>query len=487
MSGCGSGFGVSAATNPAYAIPSPPSPGPGCTAVNTNNTSCSAVSAAVMVPLVAVSVGGVTSSANQAASAKCNPDYTVTQVNDNKLRNETTIDQGVTMMTKSTLQSISSATNQMIVNSVTNTSSSAKQEANVSQNLAIRLENCGGNAVIRNVSQTANINMEQISSMTLTAIDNVRTDLASSVLNQFNSNISDASKQTLSADMTSAVAAQNMSSYKADVKSTIAQEKKTQLAAADPIAPPSENLAANTNITQKNKTGVENVLKISAPFLSSITAEKVLQSSINNAVTQNFTKNTVNVLAQTLSLNQTLSIEAVNIGGDCTIENISQVANVAMRQTMTSKMDIGTAIVNSVQNSMGSKTDDSFVKDNLQDTKIITKNDLRSGNTSVSDMKSDQTVTQKMEQYMDGIGSSGSSGSSCICCIICIICILSSGLGGLSMSSETTVNSSSESESESDAPLYDKNLNNSSDSNKSSEDSSSSDNNDSKGGFFSFF
>jgi len=483
-SGCGSGFGVSGASNPDYALPPPASPGPGCTAVNTNNTSCSAVSAAVMVPLVAVSVGGVTSSANQAASAKCNPDYTVTQINDNKLRNETTIDQGVTMMTKSTLTSISSATNQMIVNSITNTSSSATQSANISQNLAIRLENCGGNAVIRNVSQTANINMEQISSMTLTAIDNVRTDLATSVLNQFNSNISDASKQTLSADMTSAVAAQNMSSYKADVKSTVAQEKKTQLPSADPIAPPSENLAANTNITQKNKTDVENVLKISAPFSSSITAEKVLQSSINNAVTQNFTKNTVNVLAQTLSLNQTLSIEAVNIGGDCTVENISQVANVAMRQTMTSKMDIGTAIVNSVQNSLGMKTDDSFIKDNLQDTKTITKNDLRSGNTSVSDMKSDQTVTQKMEQYMDGLGSSGSSGSSCICCIICIVCILSSGLGGLSMSSETTVNSSSESsESESDAPLYNKN----SDSNKSSEDSSSSDNNDSKGGFFSFF
>jgi len=451
MSGCGSAGGVSVATNPAYSLPSPPSPGPGCTAVNTNNTSCSAASAVVVAPFVGVSAGGVTSSANQAASAKCNPDYTVTQVNDNTLRNETTIDQGVTMMTKSTLQSISSATNQMIVNSITNTSSSATQSATITQSLAISLENCGGNAVIRDVSQTANINMEQISSMTLTAIDNVRTDLASSVLNQFNSNISDASKQTLSADMTSAVAAQNMSSYKADVQSTVSQEKKTQLPAADPIAPPSENLAANTNITQKNKTDVANVLKISAPFSSSITAEKVLQSSINNAVTQNFTKNTVNVLAQTLSLNQTLSIEAVNIGGDCTVENISQLANVAMRQTMTSKMDIGTAIVNSVQNSMGIKTDDSFVKDNLQDTKAITKNDLRSGNASISDMKSDQTVTQKMEQYMDGLGSSGSSASSCICCIICLVCILSCGLGGLSMSSETNITESSDSDSDSDS------------------------------------
>ena len=478
--GCGSGFGISGASFPEYKLQTPPSPGPGCTAQNINNTSCTAGSAAVMIGPIAGTAGAVTSSADQEARVKCNPSYEVTQLNDNKLRNETTIDQGVTIMTNNTLKSISSATNQMIVNSITNTSSSATQSGTVSQTLSIRLENCGGDATIRDVSQVANINMEQISSMSLSAIDNVRTDLASSILDQFNSNISNASKQTLSADMTSAVAAQNMSSYKADVQSAIREEKKEVLPSATDVPPPPENLAANVNLNLANKSDITNALNISAPFSSSITAEKVLQSSINNSVTQNFTKNTVNVLVQTLSLSQSLSIEAVNIGGDCTVERISQVANIAMRQTMSSKMDIGTAIVNSIQNSMGIKTDDSFVTENLQKTSATTKNDLRLGNTAVSDMKSEQTFTRIYEQHMGGLGSSGSSGSSCICCIICIICILSCGLGGLSMSSETNI---IESSSDSDTSSSDKNSNKS-----SSENSSSSDKNNSKeGGFFSFF
>jgi len=447
MSGCGSVAGASIATNPAYALPSPPTPGPGCTATNTNNTSCSAASALVVAPFVGVSAGGVTSSANQSADVGCAPDYTVTQTNNNKILNSTTVDQSVMMMTKNSLTSISNATNQMIVNSITNTTSSASQSATVKQALSIKVDGCAGDLVISDINQTANIQMDQVSSMTLTAIDNVRTDLATSILDQFNSNVSNANKQTLNADMTSAVAAQNMSSYKADATSAITQTKKTDLPSADPAPLQPRNISANVHLTQTNNTDVTNAIKVTAPYTSSIDFSKTLQSSINNSVTQNFTKDTVNILSQTLSLSQSLNIDVANIGGDCTIKNINQTANIAMRQTMSSKMDIGTAITNSIQNSMGIKTDDSFASDNAQKTAATTVNDLRSGNTAVSDMKSSTSYVQSIEQHMDGLGSSGSSSSSCICCIICIICILSSGLGGISLPSGSD---SSESESETD-------------------------------------
>ena len=429
--GCGSAAGVSIAVTPAYALPSPPSPGPGCTATNTNNTACSAASAAVITPFGGGSGGGVSSSSNQQAQAVCAPNFDSTQINSNYTINSTTIDQGVILMTKNSLKSIAEATNQMIVNSITNTTSSSSQNVTIIQSMKINV-NCKGDGALSGVSQEANAQGFQISTMTMTQIDQVRSDLATSVLGQFKANIDDQNKQTIDADLKSAMAAQNDSALTTDTKSKIEQTKTTQVPSADPAPLMSQNLNANTTLNQSNIQSAENAVNIAMPYTSSVEFDKTLQTAINNSVTQNFTKDTMNILVQTVYVSQDMDIN-FNGGGDCVLSDFNQKANILLRQMMSSKMDIGTAIVNSIQNQLGIGTDDSVANKNVQDATATTANDLRSGNASKSDMKSAQEYIQKITQYMDLTGSSGSSLSSCICCICCIISILSCGLGDMEL------------------------------------------------------
>jgi hypothetical protein len=253
------------------------------------------------------------------------------------------------------------------------------------------------------------------------------------------------------------------------------------MATPAPLHP--ENLSANTTLNQTNAQSLNTAVNISAPYTSSVDFEKTLQSVINNSVTQNFTKDTMNILVQTLNLDQDLKINVSDIGGDCVIRNISQTANIMLRQTMSAKMDIGTSIINSITDILGISTDDAVANANVQKTALTKLNDLRSGNTSSSLQTSDQSYTRLIEQYMDTSGSSGSSASSCICCIICIVCILSSGLGGMSMPQNSNSESDS-SESPDDSP--DKSSDSSS-ARKSTDSSSAQKSEGARGGFFSFF
>jgi hypothetical protein len=77
-----------------------------------------------------------------------------------------------------------------------------------------------------------------------------------------------------------------------------------------------------------------------------------------------------------------MAINIANIGGNCTLENISQNFNVTLRQTLTSKINIGTAIVNGITSALGTKTDDQVSNENVQKATSATKNDLRSDQSS---------------------------------------------------------------------------------------------------------
>jgi hypothetical protein len=422
MSGCGGLGPVNIATTPGYALTQPPAPGPGCTATSTFSSACASKTGFLS--------GSADSSSNQKAQTQCAPDYNSKQVNSNEVYNSTVIDQGVTLMTKNALTSIAEKTNQMIVNCITNTTSSATQRIDVAQNLTIKLKGCI-DVNISNIKQNANIQGFQMSSMTMTQIDEVRTDLATSILGQFQANIDDQNKQAISADLKSAMEAQSESNLEADVASSLEQSKTTDVPSADPAELTAQNLSANTNLEQTNIQKTTTAVEISSPYTSSVEFSKTLLSIINNAVTQNFTKDTMNILIQEVKLVQNLDADAESIGGDCSVKDLEQNANVVLRQTLSAKMNIGTAIVNSIKDQLGMQTDDSVANKNVQETTQTTANDLRSGSTSKSSLKSVQEYIQTLTQHSDDFGSLGSLLSICCCCCCCIISILSSGMGAI--------------------------------------------------------
>lgn len=434
MSTCGSGtaggYGVGGAIGGCTSnVPVPPNPGAGCTAINESNAS--STSATASVPFVNVSA--THSDVNAKNSVTCNPTFNNTQIINNTTKNTTKIDNGVTLMTKNTINSISENTNQMVVNSITNTTSNTSQSVTISQVMNIKVNGCAGDLKISNVSQNASVDLTQIATMTMSAIDNIRTDLASSVLNQFSASTSASNNQTMNADMTTALASQQNASMQQAASSKINQTKVDMgLPTSPPTQVVSSNKDANTNLMQVSSNDITNTTLLSAPYSSTVDYEKTLKSVVNNAVTQNFTKDTINILSQTVIGNQTMNIDVSDIGGNCVIENISQNFNIMLRQSLSAQLNIGTSITNGITTAMGVKTDDTVATENVQSATATTKNDLRSGQTSSQVNISSEEYTQTIAN-LGGFGSSGSSGSSCICCIICIICILSCGSGALSM------------------------------------------------------
>jgi hypothetical protein len=155
-----------------------------------------------------------------------------------------------------------------------------------------------------------------------------------------------------------------------------------------------------------------------------------METHVMNAVTQNFTKESLTQLSQIINSNQKISIDVEGVGGDVTIKNTKLTSNVILRQTLANTMNVGTAVVQTVTNTLGAQTDDSVTTKNTETLGLTNKSDLRSGNTSAGDMESKLDYKQTISQDF-GMGSCGSSASSCICCIICIVCILSSGLGAI--------------------------------------------------------
>ena len=464
--GAGGGGPVTAAMTGCHAAAAQPPPaGPGCTNTSTANTMQVAASGQALGGLVSAS-GSMTKQDNTNENS-CPPDFITKQISHNTATNSTTIDNAVTLITKNTINSLTENTNQMVVNSITNTTSNTSQSVTINQTMNISVTGCAGDLVLTNISQNASIDLTQIATMTLTAIDQIRTDLAASVLQQFAANTSNANTQVLNADLTTALAAQNNASLQQTATAKIDQIKIDPIGLSpDPAVITPKTLGSNVNQTQITANDVVNTVNLSAPYTSTTDYTKNLQTIVNNSVTQNFTKDTVNILSQTVIGNQTMNINAANIGGNCTISNISQNFNITLRQTLTSNLNIGTAIVNSITSQLGVKTDDKVANANIAKATATTKNDLRASNGLTANLTSSEQYTQT---FASGFGSSGSSGSSFICCCLCCICILSSGLGGLVM---PTGDNSDSSESESSAPE-------SSDDNPSSEEPT-------KGGF-SFF
>lgn len=474
-SGAAAGFGAAGAAGGCNTdVDQPPYPGPGCTF--TNSAKGKTIAGGASAGIGPISVGGAGSYTDTSASkvATCNPTFNNTQINNNVSSNSTKIDMGVHIMTKNTIDSLCENTNQMVVNSISNTTTTTSQDVNISQKMTINVNGCAGNLEISDVTQSATVDLAQMATMTMSAVDDVRTDLATAVLQQFEASSTAKNDQTMNADLTTALAAQQSASLSQDAKGSVSNTKiTTALPSVDPEPAQGQNLNANTNLSQISNQNVSNAVDISAPYVSEVDFKKILKTVVNNSVTQNFTKNTVNILSQSVIANQDMAINVANIGGNCVIKNISQNYNITLRQTLTSKINIGTAIVNGITSALGVKTDDQVSSENVQKATSATKNDLRTDQTSTQVAKSDFAASSFVGDF-GGFGSSGSSSSSCIICIICICSILLCGFGGLTMASGLGSESSSEDSGDSSDSA-------------SSSSSSSSSSSDNKQGGFSFF
>jgi len=435
-SGAAAGFGAAGAAGGCSTdVSQPPYPGPGCTF--TNSAAGKTIAGGASAGIGPISVGGAGSYTDTSATdqATCNPTFNNTQINNNVSENSTKIDMGVHIMTKNSIDSLCENTNQMVVNSISNTTTTTSQTVEINQSMNISVNGCAGNLDIEGVSQEATVDMAQIATMTMSAIDDVRTDLATAVLQQFSASSTAKNDQVMNDDLTTALAAQQSASLSQAAKGSVANTKvTTALPSVDPPAAQGQNLDANTNITQISNQHVSNAVDISAPYVSDVDFKKILKTVVNNSVTQNFTKNTVNILSQSVIGNQDMNINISNIGGNCVLKNISQKFNVTLRQTLTSKINIGTAIVNGITSALGTKTDDQVSNENVQKQSSATKNDLRTDQASTQVASSEFSASSFVGDF-GGFGSSGSSSSSCIICIICVCSILLCGFGGLTMAS----------------------------------------------------
>jgi hypothetical protein len=405
-------------------LSSQPQPGPGCKSIIESNQSSTSASAGIGF----ISASGSTSSRNDKNTAACAPNYENEQVNTTNYDKSTTINKNVMLMTRNSLKSISESSNQMITNSLMSSKSSANQNVTLNQTINIKVKDVAGDVLIDDIGNSANIDLTNIANISFSGFDDVKTDLATSVLQQFKTNTNQESMDTMSADIQTTIANQNNAAMSSQLSNNVEQTKSTQVPSADPTAIVPTNDQANVRIKQHTTNNIKDAQTLNGNYTNEINTEKIMESHINNSVTQNFTKESLNQLSQIINQNQSLNIDVEGVGGNVIIRNIKNTANVVLRQTMTSNIDFGTAIVNSVQNSLGIITDDSLTSKNVTSLGLLSKTDLRNGNTSEADFKSDMKYKQTITQDF-GMGSFGSSFSSCSICICCIICILSCGLG----------------------------------------------------------
>jgi len=369
-----------------------------------------------------------------------------------KNKRSSTIDANTLIMSKNTLKTISESTNQMIVNSITSTKSVASQNASIKQGIKIKIKGVAGDVTVKNIKNDAKIEMTNVAEITFSAFDNVRTDLANSVLQSFKTNTNQESMNTLSANLETSLA--NQTSAAIDLKSStkINQQQETQMpmATAGTIAMP--NTTANVKLDQTTVVDTEEATFLNQNYTNDMSIDRIMETHVNNAVTQNFTKESLSQLSQVLMLEQDIEIDIEGVGGNVSVEDISNVTNVVLRQTLSNTMNVGNSIANAVVNTMGIGTDDTQTTKNVSSAGLTSKTDLRNGLSSDSKITMENEYTQKITQDF-GFGSCGSSMSSCISCIVCIICILSCGLGAAasampsgSESSETIITTSEPSE-----------------------------------------
>lgn len=429
MSGGGAGFGfsMSAATLQSVGNMAPqPNPGDGCSSTIEANSSSTSASGSVGF----ASASASTASSNSKNTIECAPHYRNNQASFTKFDRSTTVDKNTLLINKNAIKSISESVNQMVVNSITSNKSVSSQNVTLSQDISIKVKDVAKDVLIEGPSVSSNIDLTNIANMSFSAFDNVRTDLANDVLEKFKSNVNQESMATMQADLEQSVANQNDAAIKTINDAKIEQEQKTQVPAANPTAIIPHNTSANVDINQVTSNDISDASHLSANYTNEIDIEKTMETHVMNAVTQNFTKESLTQLSQIINLSQSISIDVEGVGGSVTIRDVSLVSNIVLRQTLSNVMNVGTAIVQTVANTLGTETDDSVTTKNTETLGLTSKSDLRTGNTSSGDMATKLDYKQTISQDF-GLGSCGSSASSCICCIICIVCILSSGLGAV--------------------------------------------------------
>jgi hypothetical protein len=284
--------------------------------------------------------------------------------------------------------------------------------------MVININNVKGDVKVSNISQNASISCTNTISMDLSAIDNVRTDLANDVLQQFsnasNTDSLNAAQTSIEKELSASNSAANSLNSSNQVKQT--QKADLPMAAPTQIIPPVPGANVNTDQTTVNNSTATTI--ITAPYTQSNNVNRSIQSSVLNAVTQNFTHETVTQLVTAININQKMGINISNVGGNVDVSNISQNANVVLVSTMNNNMSIGTAIVNSVAQSIGTKTDDVVAIKKSSSTTLSDASTLRStssaSNTTTSSFSYDQSITQSM---IPGLGSFGSCSISSICLI----------------------------------------------------------------------
>jgi len=373
-------------------------------------------------------------SAYAQAQVTCPPNQNAKTVLTQTSKSLMSVDNSTLIMNKSSIEAMSESINQMIVNSVTSTTSTLSQTVNVTQAMKINASNIKGDVYIGNVNQTATIDLSNVCNMDMTAIDNVRTDLATQVLDQFSTNSNAEAITAAQTSIDKELQATTEAALKERNDSAVSQEFKSANAPL-PMPPTilSTNPAANTTTEQYITQDTFNATSISQPFTLSTDIKRTIKNKIVNAVTQNFTHETVTQLMQTANVNQALGINAENIGGKLTIENISQATNVVLRQTLSANMNIGLSIMNDFKNDMGIITDDTQSAENNASASGSDTSGLRGSGSFSSDIANTFSYTQKVTASgSSGSGSSGSSGSFISSCIIVVLlCVAGPMLGSL--------------------------------------------------------
>ena len=410
-------------------------PAPNCQPYG-GGRSVNSSSSSTTVVAVPFAGGGNTETSGQSEQS-CPNTILTDQTQINRTQNLNNIDNSVVMINKSNLKSISTSINQMVVNSITNTTSSASQSVNIAQKLSINIEGVAKDVTVTNISQTATIDLSNAISTELSAIDNVRTDLTNEIMQQFKNTLDPKVMSNASNDIQNEIANQTAAAVKQknDLKSET--KKETILfPGATPYPPPPAN--ANANIITKQKT-VNDLLvstTISAPFSLTNDVSKTIETNIQNSVTQNFTRNTVTQLMQAINLSQDMSIKIKSVGGNVTVSNISQLANIQLRQVLDQKMNIGAAITNNMSSNLGVQNDEKLTLDKKDVSTNNNKNTVRntSDSTSDQDQKSSSSLTMTTG-FGGSFGSFGSCGSSffifCSCCICIVLCMVGPMLGGM--------------------------------------------------------
>lgn len=354
------------------------------------------------------------------SQAQCPTNNVSTIIQKNKASNLMTIDNSCMIMNKNSLTSMTESVNQMIVNSITNTTSSSSQNVNVQQQINIKIEGVRGNVTVDNIKQVASIDLSNAVNMELSAINNVRTDLASQVLDSFKSNTNADTMSQASADIATQI--ENQTSQSVVAHNTVEVDQTAQ---SDnlPVSTPTDIIPPDPSSNINQRQEVENDLVTSvihnSPFSLTNDVSRVLQNTIKNAVTQNFTHNTVTQLMQTINLSQQMNIDVSAVGGDVMVSNLSQVANVQLRQVLSAKMNIGSAIVNSVKNASGIQTDDEIGVKKHDTTGLTSKTGLRNASSYSSDVTTDSSYTQKLTTGCGGLGALAPILSILVCCCIC--------------------------------------------------------------------